>query len=221
MTLRSCFVRCATLAVLLAFGRAGALDLSLGIERDVLYRPVQDSSYTPAVVMLGADFPLGGLGHVRARVGYSRYWNWYVSDEDTTKWDNSYGYRVQAVPFIRFPTPVRPISLSVGLGLAGRRQRDETWANRYMWYGSRIVRDRVTWAIDQSFVAGLELDVSRHFAVDIEAERAGMCLAWTALREYYNQQGEPIFVTERDDLYHVGWVDGARIGLGIGLRYRL
>jgi len=89
------------------------------------------------------------------------------------------------------------------------------------WYQHQVVDDRVTWAIDQSFVAGFQLDVSRRFAVDIEAERAGMSLAWTALREYHSYPDDPEFLTRRDDIYHIGWVEGARTGLGMGLRLKL
>jgi hypothetical protein len=222
MVLRSGFARCAALAVLVLAGKTGAWDLSLGVQRDVLYRPPEDSSYAPAVVTLGADFALGGLGHIRARVGYSRYWNWYVADDDPSQWDNTFGYRVQAVPFIRIPTPLKPLSVSVGLGLGGRGQKDATWVeNPPLYYNYTVVHDRVTWAIDQSFVAGLQLDVSRRFAVDLEAERAGVTLAWTVLRKYYTAPGVPKYVSLREDVYHIGWVEGALTGLGMGLRLKL
>jgi hypothetical protein len=216
------FARWAAPAVLLLAAQAGAWDLSLGVQQDVLYRPPEDSSYAPAVVVLGADFALGGLGHVRARAGYSKYWNWYVADDDPSQWDNTFGYRAQAVPFVRIPTPVKLISVSVGLGLGGRWQKDVTWVqNPAINYNYTTAHDRVTWAIDHSFVAGIQLDVSRRFAVDIEAERAGMALAWTVLRKYYTAPGIPTYVRSREDVYHIGWVEGARTGLGMGLRLKL
>lgn len=222
MVLRSDLARRAALAVLVLAGQTGAWDLLLGVQRDVLYRPPADSSYAPAVVMLGADFRLGGLGHIRARAGYSRYWNWYVADDDPSQWDNTSGYRVQAVPFVRIPTPVKPLSVSVGLGLGGREQKGETQVeNSALYYNYTTVHDRVTWAIDQSFVAGIQFDVSRRFAVDIEAERAGVTLAWTVLRKYYTSPGVPRYVRLREDVYHIGWVESALTGLGMGLRLKL
>lgn len=108
-----------------------------------------------------------------------------------------------------------------GAALGARLQADASWHDYPFYFGYRVTSDRKTWAVDQSFTAGLAFDVSRRIAIDLEAERAGFALAWIAMRKYNTDPDGHTFVTSREDVYHAGWVNGAPIGLGVGLRVKL
>jgi hypothetical protein len=213
----------AVVVLLLAvFGLSGAVELSLTVCRDVLYRPgPNDSIVQPAAALLGAGFRLGNVAELRVRAGYAGFTNQYVEYAGYIheRW-NLHGVRLQAVPVARVGTPIAAASLLGGIGLASR---GSTMRNS-LWRGSSWERRRdvSSLAVDQTFLLGLGLDLSRRFGLDLEVERAGFSASYEYSRAYqwYEGSGEEIELSRNDNL-SIGWLRSAPTGLGATLRLKL
>ena len=208
------------LVIVLSVGSAYCLDVGFDFQRDVLHMPGSDSTVTPAAVLASTDLHLGGSAWLRARAGYSCYYNWMDPENGESQERRSDGIRLQAIPMAVVATPLENVAFLFGAGVGGRWQ-SERLATWHPFYWGVPVKERSIWAIDQTFMLGLRLDVSKRFALEVQAEREGLCACLLLAREYTEWRGNLPVENNRVETFSINWVDAARTGLGIGLRVKL
>ena len=212
----------AVLMMAIFSGSAHALDVGLEVQRDVLFRTTFDSIAVPTTALASVGFHLGGSFWLRVRAGYSSYYDWFKPIDALSAERRSDGIRVQLVPVAVVPTPLEQVSLLAGAVVGGRWQSDRSKSWDWWWYNYVGVpcREQSIWAIDQTFVLGLQFALSRRFALEVSAEREGFCFYHLLSSEYRVWRGEP-WLRDQNEYYRITWVDAARTGLGIGLRVKL
>lgn len=203
----------------LLVGGASGLDLGLTVAQDVW--EYSDSLVKPASVLLGVDFPLGAMAHMRVRAGYSGWFDFSASMNASECGQAEYhGVRVDAAPLLRVPVWTLPLYVSTGVGVGGRFAFEQSSTGAYGW--REIISDRTVTAIDQTFMMGVGFDISRRLALDFEIERPGFSASYEHRRRYMYDTGvtEPTILSS-DDQVHVGWRGDARTGIGATLRVKL
>jgi len=206
-------------------GAAQAFDLSLTFMRDVLYQPERDSAVQPAAAAVGVGFRFGSIGMVQARVGGSGYW-YLVMDEDVQGGSHARdalkSVWVQAIPGVRVPLFRQYLSVIGGIGLGGRSSAERRIDNTSSSYDYQDWHERSVWAFDQTFVLGLEFELSSRLGLDLEATRAGFTAGRESRRYYrtYLDYADPIEETYQD-FFQAGWRRTAATGLGVGLHVKL
>jgi hypothetical protein len=219
------FAVAAALSVVFA-ARANAFDLEALFMRDVVYQPERDSVVQPAAAAIGVGFRFGPIGMVQARVGGSGYWNQvvYVDEEDGSNVREALRSAwVQVIPGVRVPLFYEPLAAYGGIGLGGRSSAERRIDQVPGYYNDYTKwHDRSVWAFDQSFTLGLGFELSRRFALDLEASRAGFTVGSEVIRRYttHSDYEDPI-EEECQSVLRAGWRKTAATGIGVGLRLKL
>ncbi len=210
------------LSVLLA--TASAVELGLGVGRDMLYLPDSDSTVQPVALFAQTGFGAGRTASIRVSAGYAVFQqNAYDLLRGLVLSRRVDGVRVQATPFFTVVSPLRWLSLQGGLGLGGgyyEYRREYSFLEEGITLGNTSFRNLLS-AV-QTFTLGVECAFTPRISASFALERPGFRFSRDDAGEYAYNSGEGIRIPVNHKVTITsGWDTNARFGFGLGLHFRL
>jgi hypothetical protein len=202
---------------------ASAVELGIGVGRDVLYQTDSDTTIQPTAFHAQAGFGLGRSASVQVSAGYAMFrQNTYEVQRELVLLKGLNGARVQATPLFTVATPLSWLSLQGGIGLGGAcywYRREYTLFEEHRTLGTVSLRTLLS--VVQTFRLGVDCAFAPQMSMSLYVERPGFRFGLDDASERALLNDEMYLTASREVTLRTGWDMRANTGLGAALRLRL